>query len=150
MKVNTEKLVIVFPIALAFVTTIVAMIGLQISPSLHYTDEELQALYEKYNITENDLKYAKGELPPMTITENDSRVIATEDGLPPEDLVQGVDYDVIYTQAEWRIMIAKAEAEYIEKYGVDPSEPKLDWVGGYYLPLQEIDRLARESNIALC
>ena len=110
MKVNTEKLVIVFPIALAFVTTIVAMIGLQISPSLHYTDEELQALYEKYNITENDLKYAKGELPPMTITENDSRVIATEDGLPPEDLVQGVDYDVIYTQAEWRIMIAKAES----------------------------------------
>lgn len=148
MKVNTKEIIIVALILIAIATIIITTTNIQESSSLHYTDEELQALYEKYNITENDLKYAKGELPPLTITENDSRVIATDDGLPPEDLVQGVDYDIIYTQAEWRIMIEKAKNEYIEKYGVDPSNPKLDFVGGYYLPIQEIDRLAETSSFA--
>jgi hypothetical protein len=148
LKVNTKEIIIVALILIAIATIIITTTNIQESSSLHYTDEELQALYEKYNITENDLKYAKGELPPLTITENDSRVIATDDGLPPEDLVQGVDYDIIYTQAEWRIMIEKAKNEYIEKYGVDPSNPKLDFVGGYYLPIQEIDRLAETSSFA--
>jgi hypothetical protein len=148
LKVNTKEIIIVALILIAITTIIITTTNIQESSSLHYTDEELQALYEKYNITENDLKYAKGELPPLTITENDSRVIATDDGLPPEDLVQGVDYDIIYTQAEWRIMIEKAKTEYIEKYGVDPSNPKLDFVGGYYLPIQEIDRLAETSSFA--
>ena len=150
MKANTKKMLIVSLIVLAIAISIVAMIGFQKFSSLHYTDEELQALYEKYNITENDLKYAKGELPPLTITGNDSRVIATEDGFPPEDLVQGVDYDVIYTQAEWLIMIEIANSEYIEKYGVDTSNPKLDFVDGYYLPIQEVEKLAEEGRITYC
>jgi len=53
------------------------------------TKEELLQLYGKYNITENDIKFDKGELPhPMdgTILDGSRKVLITEDGRIPQHL----------------------------------------------------------------
>ena len=52
-----------------------------------YTDAEMQELYEKYNITENDLKFARGEFPHYlegTVFHGNLSVLVTETGEPPE------------------------------------------------------------------
>ena len=52
---------------------------------IELTADELQDLYRKYNITENDIKFAKCELPYYlegTILDSDMRVIASETGEP--------------------------------------------------------------------
>ncbi|MGB9927269.1 MAG: hypothetical protein ACPK85_02540 [Methanosarcina sp.] len=112
---------------------------------LNYTDEELQALYNKYNITENDLKFAKGELPNYlegTILDGKQRVAVTGTGNPPEDLKKGRDYDVSISEQEMANITEKARQEYIQKYNVDPENPKLDSFNGYFLPVEEVRRLA--------
>lgn len=115
-----------------------------ISTNISYTDEELQALYQRYNITENDLKFARGELPNYlegTVLQSTTRALVTETGEPPEGLKEGVDYDVVVSEQEMLRIIREAEAAYIEKYGVDPSDPKLDSYNGYLLPKEEVRRL---------
>lgn len=109
-----------------------------------YTDEELQELYEEYNITENDLKFARGELPNYlegTILYSDLRVIVSETGEPPEGVIEGEHYDVVISEQEMSKIIEEAREDYIEKYGVDPANPKLDEVKGYLIPVQEAKRL---------
>ncbi len=72
------------------------------------TKEDLQKLYRKYNITENDIKFAKGELPHFlkgTILDGSKKVIATEDGKLPEDLEKiikkkGIGYDMVISKKE--------------------------------------------------
>lgn len=57
--------------------------------SVGYTAAELQDLYHRYNISENDIKFAKNELPNFlegTILCSDKRVIVTEDGNPPKNM----------------------------------------------------------------
>ncbi len=117
-----------------------------------YTDEELKVLYQKYNITENDLKFARGELPNYlegTIFQNNSRLLVTETGEPPEGLKEGVDYDMVMSEQEMSRIIKEAETAYIEKYGVDPANPKLDSYNGYLLPKEEVDRLMFLNLITL-
>lgn len=112
---------------------------------LNYTDEELQALYQKYNITENDLKFAKGELPNYlegTILDGRHRIIVTSTENIPEDLKKGEDYDVSISEQEMTNITEKARHEYIQKYNVDPEKPKLDSFNGYLLPVEEVRRLA--------
>jgi hypothetical protein len=112
--------------------------------NLSYTDEELQELYQKYNITENDLKFAKGELPNYlegTVLHSDLRVTATSIGEPPEGLKEGIDYDVLMSEQEMGDIIEDAREAYIQKYGIDPANPKLDSVNGYLLPVEEVKRL---------
>ncbi|WP_269851089.1 hypothetical protein [Methanosarcina horonobensis] len=58
-------------------------VDLLFNEDISYTDEELQELYEEYNITENDLKFARGELPNYlegTIFQSNLRVIVSETG----------------------------------------------------------------------
>ncbi|MCC4766574.1 hypothetical protein FXW07_08105 [Methanosarcina sp. DH1] len=115
-----------------------------------YTDEELQELYEKYDITENDLKFARGELPNYldgTVFQSNSRVIVSETGEPPESSKEGVDYDVVMSEQEMLAIIEEARVAYIEKYGVDPSNPKIDEVEGYLIPVQEAKKLAFLSMV---
>jgi hypothetical protein len=117
-----------------------------------YTDKELKVLYQKYNITENDLKFARGELPNYlegTIFQNNSRLLVTETGEPPEGLKEGVDYDMVMSEQEMSRIIKEAETAYIEKYGVDPANPKLDSYNGYLLPKEEVDRLMFLNLITL-
>ncbi|KKG13892.1 hypothetical protein EO98_00945 [Methanosarcina sp. 2.H.T.1A.6] len=115
-----------------------------LSGNISYTDEELQEMYEEYNITENDLKFARGELPNYlegTILYSDLRVIASETGEPPEGAIEGEHYDVVISEQEMSKIIEEAREDYIEKYGVDPANPKLDEVDGYLIPVQEAKRL---------
>lgn len=114
------------------------------SADISYTDEELQELYSKFNITENDIQFAKGELPHYlegTLLHSDVRLLVTEDGKPLEGMVEGEDYDMVITQEEMFAIEEDARQRYIEAYGVDVSNPKLDEVYGYLLPVGEVKRL---------
>jgi hypothetical protein len=153
MKAKSKHIVIttaiiILIISIAFIAAINGKTG---NNELYYTDKELQTLYEKYNITENDIKFAKGELPNYlegTILYNSSKiVVANEDGIPDENMIHGVDYDIIISEKEMFDIIENAKSHYIEKYGVDPENPKLDSVDGYLLPVQEVNRLVFQQNI---
>ncbi|KKH48218.1 hypothetical protein [Methanosarcina sp. 1.H.A.2.2] len=115
-----------------------------LSGNVSYTDAELQELYEKYDITENDLKFARGELPNYlegTVFHGNLSVLVTETGEPPEGSAEGVDYDVVMSEPEMSKIMEEARAAYIDKYGVDPANPKLDEVDGYLIPIQEARKL---------
>lgn len=120
--------------------------------NISYTDEELQALYQKYDIKENDLKFARGELPNYlegTILYGDLRVIVSETGEPREGMKEGEHYDVVLSEQEMSKILEKAREDYIEKYGVDPANPKLDEVNGYLIPIQEAKRLVSLNMITV-
>ncbi|WP_407283115.1 hypothetical protein V7O61_00130 [Methanolobus sp. WCC1] len=151
MEAKSKHIAIVIIILIISIAFIAAISGKTGNAELYYTDKELQTLYEKYDITENDIKFAKGELPNYlegTILYNSSKiVIANEDGIPDENMVQGVDYDIIISEKEMFDIIENARSDYIKKYGVDPDNPKLDSVDGYLLPVQEANRLVFQQNI---
>ena len=113
-------------------------------------DIYLQELYRRYNVTENDVLFAKNELPHYlngTILDSDTRVIVTATGEPPRDLKEGEDYDAVISRKEMRTIMEDAKERYIEKYGVDPANPKLDEVGGILLPNEEVERLVKSGKI---
>lgn len=117
-----------------------------------YTQSELQALYEKYDITENDVKFARGELPNFlngTVLHGDTKVIVTEDGKPLENMKEGVDYDIIISESEMLTIVKQAEKDFFDKYGVDPSNPKVDIVDGKAIPTEEIKILVENGSIEL-
>lgn len=115
---------------------------------IDYTDAELQSLYVKYNVTENDIKLVKGELPNFlegTVLCGEQRVVVTEDGKPVEGMKEGIDYDIIMSEPEMFEIIDKAEAEFMEKWGVDPSNPKVDIINGKAIPVEEVKILVKEG-----
>ena len=60
--------------------------------NISYTDAELQDLYLKYNISENDIIFANDELPNYlegTILRSDKRVVASDTGRPHEGMIKG-------------------------------------------------------------
>ena len=112
--------------------------------------DDLQDLYHRYNVTENDIKFATNDLPHYlegTILNSDTRVIATETGEPPEGLKEGEDYDIVISTEEMFAIIEDERKRYIEKYGVDPANPKLDVVEGVPLPDEEVERLVKSGKI---
>ncbi len=151
MKTDTKSRIITVSIITFIITLAVAaavITDLGVKKELTYTDKELQELYQGYGITENDLKFAKGELPNYlngTVLVG-NRVIVTEDGLAPENMEQGVDYDLVLSERQMEDIIENARMDYIEKYGVDPANPKIDSVYGYLLPKEEADRIMESAN----
>jgi hypothetical protein len=151
MKINMKSGIILLlaAILLASMVVITAMSQnnsqtIEKENNFVYTEAELQSLYEKYDITENDLKFAKGELPNFlegAVLCSDKKVVVTEDGKPPENMKQGIDYDIILTEPEMLGIIEKAKKDYIEKYGVDPENPKIDIVNGIAIPTEEVKKL---------
>ncbi|MEA1999241.1 MAG: hypothetical protein U9N61_07965 [Euryarchaeota archaeon] len=112
-------------------------------------DIYLQELYRRYNVTENDILFAKNELPHYlngTILDGDTRVVVTATG-EPGDLKEGEDYDVVISTKEMHAVMGDAKKRYIGKYGVDPANPKLDEVGGILLPNEEVERLVKIGMI---
>ena len=77
----------------------------------------------------------------------DTRVIVTATGEPPEGLKEGEDYDVVISTKEMRTIMEDAKERYIEKYGVDPANPKLDDVDCVLLPNEEVERLVKSEKI---
>jgi hypothetical protein len=107
-------------------------------------DIYLQELYHRYNVTENDVLFAKNELPHYlngTILDGDTRVIVTATGEPPEGLKEGKDYDAVISTKEMHVIMEDAKERYMETYGVDLANPKLDEVCGILLPTEGIERL---------
>lgn len=102
-------------------------------------DKGLDALYAKYNVTDNETKYINGELPHWldgTILENGGfRVLATPDG-DDGGFVKGEDYDILITIEEYENITDKAAADYLEKYGVDVN--KFDKSNGLLLPAEAV------------
>ena len=143
MKIKIALIIIV----LLLLTTFAYSISVDRTSKLpHYSPEELNELYLKYNITENDIKFAKDELPNFkegTILDGNTRVIVTETGEPPEGLEEGVDYDAVVTMSEMMTIEKEARDRYIQKYGVDPANPKLENISGTLLPVEEVQRLVK-------
>lgn len=117
-----------------------------------YTPAELKDLYSKYNITENDIKFAENKLPNFlegTILYGNTRVIATETGKPPEGFKEGVDYDKVISIKEATDIEENARQGYIKKYNVDPANPKVDVINGQPLPTEEVKKLIKDKKIDL-
>ncbi len=118
------------------------------------TQEELQELYKKYGITENDFKFAKRELPNYlkgTILDGSRVYIATENGKVPEKLKakleeRGIDY-IALTHKEMFAIMEEARKRYIAKYGVDPANPKIDVVDGVPLPVEYVKELVKNGKL---
>lgn len=140
--------------------TLVIMIAMIATPSLamiedmsvtdKYTDEKLAELYKQYDISENDVKFANNELPNFlegTILFSDYKVFVSEDGKALEGMERGKDYDVVISEAEMIGIIEKAEYNYQNKYGVDPSNPKLDVVDGKAIPTSEVKKLVDSGEL---
>lgn len=148
---------IILLILVAFIQVVSAQVevnsdkGVMDEKNLSLTTAELNDLYQKYNISENDLKFAKDELPNYlegTILNSDQIVIATEDGLPPEDLPEGKNYKII-SHKQMSDIIEGAKERYIQKYGIDPANPKIDIINGYALPTEEVKNLVSSGRLVL-
>lgn len=145
-----SRIIIVLALLLTFVGVSVAYSSIVIPNKLDYTQEELRNLYLKYNITENDIKFAKGELPNFregTVLYGNTRVIVTNTGEPPEGFKEKVDYDIVIDINESHAIEEDARKRYIEKYGVDPANPKVDEVYGILLPVEEVKRLVKIRSL---
>ncbi|RZN37214.1 MAG: hypothetical protein EFT35_06315 [Methanophagales archaeon ANME-1-THS] len=117
--------------------------------SQKFSKSDLKELYCKYKVTENDIKFAKGELPHYltgTILDGNVRVIVSETGAPPEGFKKGEHYDVVIGVDEMFAIIDEACERFIEKYGVDPGNPKLDAVDGVPLPKEEVKKLVKSRK----
>ena len=126
------------------------LIGVVVASAV--SGDDLQELYRRYNVTENDVLFAKNELPHYlngTILDSDTRVIITATGEPPEGYKEGEDYDAVISTKEMRIIMEDATKRYIEKYGVDPANPKLNEVDGILLPNEVVEILVKTGIVPL-
>ncbi|MFO7966954.1 MAG: hypothetical protein R6U44_05085 [Archaeoglobaceae archaeon] len=121
------------------------------------TEDELNRIYENYNVSENDIKFAKGELPHFlrgTILDGTKKVIATENGKLDKDLKNRLkkknitSYNVIEIK-KMKAITEKAKKNYIKKYGVDPANPEIDVISGISLPKGYVEKLVEEKILNL-
>ncbi len=118
------------------------------------TAEELRALYKKYNISENDIKFALGKLPHyLEGTPLDGPFISMGRILPNGTIVDWEDPVVAARFKEMGVKVVpaskffaieeRARKEYIRKYGVDPANPKVILVDGVPVPREYVEKLGR-------
>ncbi len=152
------KIAIVVVLAM-LVTGISTAMQVPLKPPEKLTKEELQMIYKRYNVTENDIKFAKGELPhylagttldgkvaTMGIVKVEKDRIAIENWTDPKFYKWCLDngYRVISAK-KWFEIERKARAEYIKKYGVDPANPKVEIVNGVPLPVEYVKKLVERG-----
>jgi hypothetical protein len=126
-KIETFLLAMLL-VSVAFVPTVSADVKSNLNgdtseSSISYTAADLQDLYCKYNISENDIKLAKNELPNFlegTILCSDKRVIATEDGKPPTNMKPGVNFDIVISEQEMKNILEEASVESNVKCRIKP------------------------------
>jgi hypothetical protein len=117
-----------------------------------FTPEELKNLHSKYNITENDIKFAENKLPNFlegTILYGNTIVVATETGKLPEGFKEGVDYDKVISIEEAIAIEENARQGYMKKYNVDPANPKVEIINGQPLPKEEVKKLVKSGKMNL-
>jgi len=149
MKFVKIAIVVILSVMLVIGVTIGAVINTdeELKPPEKLTVEDLKRLYEKYNVTESDIKFAKGELPhylagtildgkvaTMGIVKVENGRVVIENWTDPKFYKWCLNngYRVISAK-KWFEIERKARAEYIKKYGVDPANPKVEIVNGEYL-----------------
>ncbi len=122
----------------------------------------LQELYRKYGITENDIKFAKGELPYyLEGTPLDGKVASMGKVIPDGNKAKAENWfdPLFYTQcvlegykvlsaSEWFEAEQKAINRYIAKYGVDPRNSKVEIVDGIPLPKEYVNELIKNGGIS--
>ncbi len=145
-------------LVLVMVGSVVSARGGSTSPDLklpeELTTDELQELYKKYNITENDIKFARNELPYFlngTLL-GEKKVIVTPDGKLPEWLKEklekkGIKYDAVISKKEMLTIAEEAKERFKQKYGVDPDNPKVVIVDGVPLPKEYVKELVKKGLI---
>lgn len=127
--------------------------NIPLKPPEELTKKELQIIYRVYNVTENDIKFARGELPYVlkgTILDGSKRVIITKDGKLSERVkkkIERIGYDLVISKKKAIEICEKAKREYIKKYGVDPANPKVIMYKGIPLPKEYIKELVRRGII---
>jgi hypothetical protein len=117
------------------------------------TAKELKTLYEKYNISDNDIKFAKGQLPYyLEGYLPDSYVVmgrtangTVEDWIDPKAVEHFRKIGVaVLNASEFLAIREKARKAFIEKYGVDPHNPKVVMVGGIPVPKEYAKEFAKK------
>ena len=127
-----------------------------------YTPDELYELYHKYNITENDIKFAEGRLPHyLEGTALDGKVLAMGritlegDEVVVTEWIDPLAYEYfsekgfkVMSHEEWLAIEEGAIERYIERFGVDPANPKIDIVDGVPLPTEYVRELVKSGKIS--
>ncbi|WP_290597779.1 MULTISPECIES: hypothetical protein [unclassified Archaeoglobus] len=117
------------------------------------TAKELKTLYEKYNISDNDIKFAKGQLPYyLEGYLPDSYVVmgrtangTVEDWIDPKAVEHFRKIGVaVLNASEFLAIREKARKAFIEKYGVDPHNPRVVMVDGIPVPKEYAKELAEK------
>lgn len=147
----------------------IAVIGMMMLPPLVASQNEetngtddLQELYRKYGITENDIKFAKGELPYyLQGTPLDGKVASMGKVIPDGDKAKAENwFDLsfyiqcvlegykVLSASEWFEAENEAINDYISKYGVDPGNPKVEIFDGKLLPKEYLKERVKNGKIS--
>ncbi len=126
--------------------------GIPFKPPGMLTREDLQKIYERYNVSENDIKFAEGKLPYYlngTVLDGSKKIIVTDTGKIPKSEAErlkkmGINYTVM-SWDEVRKISERAREKYIKKYGVDPANPKVVIVQGVPLPREYVRELVTKG-----
>ena len=112
------------------------------------------AIYKRYNVSENDIKFATGKLPHyLEGYLPDSYVVMGRMG--PNGTVKGwIDVKAadhfrklgirVLNASEFLAIREEARKAYIEKYGVDPHNPKVVLIEDVPIPKEYIRKLAEK------
>lgn len=99
-------------------------------------------------VSVNEVRFAKGELPNYkreSILNGDRRVVATESGEP--SALADDEYDVAISHRELFKIENRLIDEYVDEFGVDPSDPKVQIVDGEAYTKSEIKSIAKRKGI---
>lgn len=99
-------------------------------------------------VSANEVRFAKGELPNYkrgSILNGDHHVVATESGDPPAAV--GDAYDVAISHRELFNIEERLIDEYIDEFGVDPSDPKVQVVDGDVYTKSEIKSIVERKEM---
>ena len=156
-----EKLPTIMMVGLLFVLSVTAPSSTS-NEELDLENIDLEELYSRYGITENDLKFAKGELPHyLEGTILDGKVATMGRLVPKEDGFEVLDWEnpllrkmleergyTIISYEEWCEIENEAIERYIEKFGVDPRNPKVDIINGVPLPSEYVKEMVMKSILS--
>lgn len=144
-----EKFIIAFLLTGIMISS-TPIVNATINKLSDITESDLQTMYKQYNVSENEVKFAKGQLPHYldgTILNSDKKVVASSTGKPAPGDVHGRDYDILISQNEMLDIIQKARVEYLKKYGVDVSNTKIQMIGDKAIPKEAVKKLVDDEVI---
>jgi len=128
--------------------------GANLKKPSELTARELKAIYKKYNVSENDIKFATGKLPHYLESYlPDSYVVMGKLG-PNGTVEEWIDVKAadhfrklgisVLNASEFLAIREEARKAYIEKYGVDPHNPKVVLIEDVPIPKEYIRKLAEK------